>query len=167
MARFESQRNERRVCEDQFLLFEGRYDCQRTLAIRIAAITLANDSAITIARFRPSKLRAPNPSKPLFYWVVASNCSEKSLVLFVRFCGFGVLFWPLFVHVLSNLRARTAKTLICTKSGVSQPLILGHPAPGPPESLEKVPKNSRESGKSLTQGPQKTASTIHFEIITF
>ena len=33
----------------------GRYDHQRTLVIRIAAITLASDSAITIARFRPSK----------------------------------------------------------------------------------------------------------------
>ena len=32
------------------------YDRQRTLAIRIAAITLASDSAITIARFRPSKM---------------------------------------------------------------------------------------------------------------
>ena len=30
-------------------------------------------------------------SKPLFYWVVPSNCSEKSLVLFARFLGFGVL----------------------------------------------------------------------------
>ena len=38
-----------------FCVFEG-YDRQRTLAIRIAAITLASDSAITIARFRPSKL---------------------------------------------------------------------------------------------------------------
>ena len=36
-------------------VFRGRYDRQRTLAIRIAAITLASDSAITIARFRPSK----------------------------------------------------------------------------------------------------------------
>ena len=38
-------------------VFRGgwRYDCQRTLAIRIAAITLASDSATTIARFRPSK----------------------------------------------------------------------------------------------------------------
>ena len=29
----------------------------RTLVIRIAAITLASDSAITIARFRPSKVQ--------------------------------------------------------------------------------------------------------------
>ena len=54
------QHNERRVCEDEFLCFGGRYDRQRTLAIRIAAITLASDSAITMARFRPSKL----PSVP-------------------------------------------------------------------------------------------------------
>ena len=32
----------------------GRYELQRTLAIRIAAITLASDSAITIARFPKS-----------------------------------------------------------------------------------------------------------------
>ena len=32
-------------------------------------------------------------SKPLFYWVAPSNCSENSLVLFVRFFGFGVLLW--------------------------------------------------------------------------
>ena len=36
-------------------MFRGEYDRQRTLAIRIAAITLASDSVITIARFRPSK----------------------------------------------------------------------------------------------------------------
>ena len=38
--------------------FGGRDDRQRTPAIRIAAITLASDSAITIARFRPSKERS-------------------------------------------------------------------------------------------------------------
>ena len=42
-------------------VFSRRYDRQRTLAIRIAAITLASDSAITLARFRPSK--APNNNK--------------------------------------------------------------------------------------------------------
>ena len=36
--------------------FGGRCDRQRTLVIRIAAITLVSDSAITIARFRPSDL---------------------------------------------------------------------------------------------------------------
>ena len=56
IARFEAQHNESRACEDQFLCFGGRYDRQRTLAIRIAAITLASGSAITIARFRPSTL---------------------------------------------------------------------------------------------------------------
>ena len=34
-------------------------------------------------------------SKPLFYWVLPSKCSEIYLVLFVRFFGHGVLFWPL------------------------------------------------------------------------
>ena len=33
--------------------------------------------------------------KSLFYWVLPSNCSDKSLVLFLRFFGFGVLFWLL------------------------------------------------------------------------
>ena len=33
--------------------------------------------------------------KPLFCWVMTSTCSEISLVLFVRFLGFGVPFWPL------------------------------------------------------------------------
>ena len=37
-------------------MFWGRYDRQRTLAIRIAEIALASDSAIAIARFRPSKV---------------------------------------------------------------------------------------------------------------
>ena len=49
IARFESQRNECRAYEDQILCFQGRYELQRTLAIRIAAITLASDSAITLA----------------------------------------------------------------------------------------------------------------------
>ena len=58
ITRFESQQNERRVHEDQFLCFGKRYDNQRTLVIRIAVITLASDSAITIARFCPSKFRS-------------------------------------------------------------------------------------------------------------
>ena len=33
-----------------------KYDRQRTLVIRIAAITLASDSGITIGRFCPSKI---------------------------------------------------------------------------------------------------------------
>ena len=40
---------------------QGRYDRQRTLVIRIAAITLAGDSAITLARFRPSNPGNPYP----------------------------------------------------------------------------------------------------------
>ena len=38
------------------VFLRGRYDRQRTLVIRIAAKTLASDSGITIARFRPSKV---------------------------------------------------------------------------------------------------------------
>ena len=56
IARFESQHNECRVCQALFLCFRGRYDCQQTLAIRIAATTLTSDSAITVARSRPSKV---------------------------------------------------------------------------------------------------------------
>ena len=39
-----------------FVFFKGIHDRQRTLVIRIAAITRAGDSAITIARFRPSEI---------------------------------------------------------------------------------------------------------------
>ena len=46
-----------RVNEDCFLCFGWRYERQQTLPIRIAAVTLACDSAITVARFRPSKVR--------------------------------------------------------------------------------------------------------------
>ena len=54
IARFEPQRNELRAYEDQFQCFAGSYDRQRTLVIRIVAITLASDSAITITRNCPS-----------------------------------------------------------------------------------------------------------------
>ena len=51
---------------EEFLCFGGRrYDHQRTLAIRIAAITLASDSARTIARFRPS---TGPPKGYVFFW---------------------------------------------------------------------------------------------------
>ena len=61
IAQFESQRDERRAYDDQCLCFffgggGVRYERQRTLAIRIAAITLASDSSIIIERFRPSKV---------------------------------------------------------------------------------------------------------------
>ena len=52
----QSQRNECRVCKDQILSFWGADDRQRTLVIEIAAITLASDSAITIAPFGQSKV---------------------------------------------------------------------------------------------------------------
>ena len=45
--------------------FGGRYDRQQTLVIWIAAITLATTSAITIARFRPSKHRTWRERKKL------------------------------------------------------------------------------------------------------
>ena len=40
----------------KFCFLGELYDRQRMLALRIAAKTLASDSAITIARFRPSKI---------------------------------------------------------------------------------------------------------------
>ena len=49
MNAIELQHNEPQVFEDQPLCFGGRYGRQRTLVIRIAAITLASGSAITIA----------------------------------------------------------------------------------------------------------------------
>ena len=55
---------------------------QRTCATRI----LPNFWVSFLVRFA---------SKPLFYWVVPSTCSENYLVLFVRFFCFGVLFWLL------------------------------------------------------------------------
>ena len=55
IARLESQHNQCRVYEDFFLCFGGRYERQWN-AIRIAAITLASDSAIIIARLQPSKM---------------------------------------------------------------------------------------------------------------
>ena len=55
IARFESQRNAGST-RTKFCGLRGRHDSQRTLVIRIAGITLASDSAITLARFRPSKV---------------------------------------------------------------------------------------------------------------
>ena len=42
--------------EGPISVFWGRYDCQWTPVIRIAAKILASDSAITLARFRPSEV---------------------------------------------------------------------------------------------------------------
>ena len=55
----------------------GRYDRQRTLAIRIAAIILASDSAITIAWFRPSE----ESTRPLeiIAWCIPGNASCKNM----------------------------------------------------------------------------------------
>ena len=57
IARFESQRTANAgSTRRKFCVFRGRYDRQRMLVIRIAAIILASDSAITLARFRPPEL---------------------------------------------------------------------------------------------------------------
>ena len=59
-----ARHNERKVYEDLICVFTGRYDRQRLLVIRIAAITLASDSAITLERFRPSK-----PPPPMLIYI--------------------------------------------------------------------------------------------------
>ena len=65
----------------------GRYDRQRTLVIRIAAITLASDSAITLARFRPAKIK--NILARLFlrlfsriFWRTFQNNLRKIRIIF-------------------------------------------------------------------------------------
>ena len=72
----------------KFCVFRGRYDRHRTLAIRIAAITLASDSAITIARFRPSKLSFLS----LFFFEICSFFSLARIPcfssVFPSFSGF-------------------------------------------------------------------------------
>ena len=52
------------------LCLVGRYDRQRTLVIRIAAITLASHLVITIARFCPSKICMEGPG-------FASTCLNR------------------------------------------------------------------------------------------
>ena len=58
--------------EDKFLCLRGTHDRQRTLVIRIAAITLTSDSAITIAQFRPSKYA----SRPWRNWLTKAEIAE-------------------------------------------------------------------------------------------
>ena len=66
------------ICQDD----QGQQKVpQRTCATKI----LPNFRENFLARF---------VSKPLFYWVVPSNCSENSLVQFVRLFGFEVLLAP-------------------------------------------------------------------------
>ena len=73
------------------LFLEGRCDHERMLVIRIAAATLASDSAITIVRFRPSKL----PSGLPYSEVGFANCSatlmwhaaDRSLEATAAFCS--------------------------------------------------------------------------------
>ena len=45
-----------RSTRTKLCVLKGRYDHQQTLVIPIAAITLASDSAISLARFCPSKV---------------------------------------------------------------------------------------------------------------
>ena len=56
---------------------------QRTLVIRIAAIILASDSAITLARFRPSKLASLEAQERYFSYraIVVAIVSRNSVVL--------------------------------------------------------------------------------------
>ena len=65
-------------------IFGGRYDRQRTLAIRIAAITLAGDSLITIARFAHlTRWRSKGDAK--FSAFSAFSCPH--FPRFPRFCS--------------------------------------------------------------------------------
>ena len=67
VIRIEAQRTDAGPMRTKILWFGGRY------VIRVAAMTLASDSVITIARFRPSKMRKwpphvdrdPHPQKYL------------------------------------------------------------------------------------------------------
>ena len=56
--------------------------------------------------------RAQFASKALFYWIVPSNCSENSLVLFMRSLGFGVLFWPLILYSAQALGEKLKGSLL-------------------------------------------------------
>ena len=64
LVRLESRWTALRVYDDRFLhVFWGRHDRHRTPVIRITAITLTNASSITIARFRPSKVKICKPGR--------------------------------------------------------------------------------------------------------
>ena len=60
-----------------FVFGGGGYDRQRTLVIRIAAITLASASAITIVRFRPSKF-STGKGKALYLPLVKIPLAQRS-----------------------------------------------------------------------------------------
>ena len=63
----------------------------------------------TLPNFRMNSL-VRFASKPLFYWLVPSNCSESSLVLFVQFVGF----WGSFLGSLNDIFLMTQDD--CPKS---------------------------------------------------
>ena len=72
----------------KFCVLRGRYDRQRMLVIRIAAITLAGDSAITLARFRPSKVYTTTVA-PSFLFVCRPTPTSQS-----KKTGYGVYHFP-------------------------------------------------------------------------
>ena len=120
------------------------------LVVPIAAVTLASDAAIAIARSRPSKLLTwkfggvqttpdPNTSAKIsrYKWEAHRDTNWWCIYYFLPRGGhtfakvryrdrngrcIAILFKSIGVRVvyfLSSLRGQTAKTLICTKSGVS------------------------------------------------
>ena len=79
------------VYEDQNSVFlGGDMTAKRTLVIRIAAIILASDSAMTLARFRPSKVRIiptkDHPSRGSSFQRVACELSELQTAHHLRNC---------------------------------------------------------------------------------
>ena len=105
----------------------GRCDRQRTLAIRIAAITLASDSAITIAQFRPSK-----PWKTDLF---SSRFQEG--ISFPNFVERSILEPPL---------SKTLRSVLCS---TEQSTFQGG------EKGEKVPRKSGEKGWPATGGKKE------------
>ena len=79
----------------------GKSDRQGTLVIRNAPITLTSDSAITIARFRPSKALGYCPD--LFYpqGFVTFHESRGSNRVLQNMPGWGVHFFCMDIHIKS------------------------------------------------------------------
>ena len=61
--------------------------------IQIAAISIRDGKGTPKNFCGKDFAELSGASKSLFYWAVPSNCSENSLVLFVRCLAFGVLFF--------------------------------------------------------------------------
>ena len=107
--------------------------------IRISAITLASDSAITVARFRPSK------SQTFFYQTSASS-------LVIRLAGSqkggfqkGGFFWRMFLD-LQNRNEGTKISVIGPQRPERGPIRQDHPFTKPsfcfPESKGREPRNT-------------------------